>query len=116
MGDLLEEIRQRGLCEETESEVVEMFGDRGKKAIACAKGNRVAKYLDFYVVRGKTADYVIAENFCTCQDYFARRMKKGDLCYHIIAAEIAEAAGLAEEKNEWYFEKIMQEWDRDGRC
>lgn len=113
---MLEEIRQRGLCEETESELIELFGDRGKRAVACAKGNRVLKYLDFFVVKGKTADYVIVENSCSCQDYYARRMKKGDLCYHIIAAEIAGAAGLAEERNEWYFEKIIEGWKKDGKC
>ena len=81
-------------------EVIRLFGDRGRKAIAAIDEGRVKKYLDFYVVVGKSDEYIVDEDFCTCNDFIFR----GGRCWHILAARIAALTGNYESYDLWYQE------------
>lgn len=74
------------------------YGERGEKAIRMIREGRVKKYLDFYVVVGEGGEYVVEDNFCTCNDFLFR----GRDCAHIIAVRLAEKLGRVENVDEWY--------------
>jgi predicted nucleic acid-binding Zn finger protein len=82
------------------------YGVRGKKALAAIDSHRVKKYLDFFVVSGKTDEYVVDENICTCRDFIFRNRE----CWHILAVRIAEACGSFDRVDLWYQDK----WKKQG--
>jgi predicted nucleic acid-binding Zn finger protein len=84
-------------------EIDATFGARGKKALAAVDAGKVKKYLDFFVVEGRTAEYVVDEDFCTCRDFLYR----GRTCWHLLAVQIAKSADLAEHVDGWYQDR----WD-----
>jgi len=60
MSDIWQHLSEKrvldtALCEEIEA----VFGSRGKKALAAIDANKIKKYLDFFVVEGKTARYIV---------------------------------------------------------
>ena len=65
---------------------------RGKKALAAIDAGKIKKYLDFFVVEGRTASYVVDEDFCTCGDF----MYRGRTCWHLIAVRIVTITGTFE--------------------
>lgn len=80
------------------ADIVREYGERGEKAIRLIREGRIKKYLDFYVVVGDRGEYVVEDNFCTCNDFLYR----GRDCTHIIAVRIAEKLGCVEKVDEWY--------------
>jgi predicted nucleic acid-binding Zn finger protein len=74
------------------------FGIRGKKALTAIDQGKIKKYLDFFIVEGKTADYIVEDDFCTCGDFLYR----GRTCWHLLAVRIARATGLYETVESWY--------------
>jgi predicted nucleic acid-binding Zn finger protein len=111
-----EEIREKGLTEETERKLVEEFGARGKKAVELVKAGRVRKYKDFFVVQGSKGEYIVEDDFCTCNDYLFRLSIKGGVCYHSIAVRIAEAIGLYETVDEWYVDVLYRKVTKTPRA
>jgi predicted nucleic acid-binding Zn finger protein len=102
MTDLFDRLqKKKALSPEIREEVTAMFGKRGAKALAAIDSQRVKKYLDFFVVTGFTAEYVIDEDFCTCGDF----MFRGRECWHLLAVRLAAATGSYVNVDEWY-----QEW------
>jgi predicted nucleic acid-binding Zn finger protein len=79
-------------------EIEETFGTRGKKALAALDAGKITKYLDFFVVTGRTAEYVVDEDFCTCGDFIFRNRT----CWHLLAVRIAQETGLYERIDSWY--------------
>jgi predicted nucleic acid-binding Zn finger protein len=79
-------------------EIEETFGNRGKKALAALDAGKIKKYLDFFVVSGRTAEYVVDEDFCTCGDF----MFRGRTCWHLLAVRIAQETGIFESAESWY--------------
>jgi predicted nucleic acid-binding Zn finger protein len=79
-------------------EIEETFGTRGKKALAALDAGKVMKYLDFFVVAGRTAEYVVDDDFCTCGDFMFRNRT----CWHLLAVRIAQETGLYEGIDSWY--------------
>ena len=79
-------------------EIIATFGDRGKKALAAIDAGKVKQYRDFLVVEGRTAEYVVDEDFCTCRDFLYR----GRTCWHLLAVRIAMGADMAEPVDAWY--------------
>jgi predicted nucleic acid-binding Zn finger protein len=75
---------------------------RGKKALDIVDQDRVRKFLDFFVVTGDTAEYVVEGEFCSCDDYLHR----GGSCAHILAVKIAEATGRYPLIDQWYYEDM----------
>ena len=53
-------------------EIEAAFGTKGKKALAAIDDKKVLKYLDFFVVEGRTSRYIVEEDFCTCSDFMYR--------------------------------------------
>lgn len=93
---------RRSLDTELRNEIVVAFGTRGAKALAAIDDGRVLKYLDFFVVVGKTSRYIVEEEFCTCSDF----MYRGRTCWHLLAARIAELTVTYVSVNRWYHEEI----------
>ena len=89
---------QKALDISLRTEIETAFGTRGKKALAAIDDEKIKKYLDFFVVEGKTAEYVVEEDFCTCDDF----MYRGRTCWHLLAVRIAREAGLYEPVEIWY--------------
>ncbi len=99
MSDLWHRLGERRVLDATlRLEIEETFGDRGKKALAALDAGKVTKYLDFFVVAGRTAEYVVDEDFCTCGDFMFRNRT----CWHLLAVRIAQATGLYEISESWY--------------
>jgi predicted nucleic acid-binding Zn finger protein len=77
-----------------------IFQKRFQQALNLAEGGKVRKYQfkpsgrTIWGVTGRGRDYQILPDslFCTCDDYHFRVMEhKKQLCYHIIAQQLAEA-------------------------
>ncbi len=99
MNDLWHRINGKHALDAALREEVETtFGTRGKKALAAIDAGKVKKYRDFFVVEGRTAEYVVDEDFCTCRDFLYR----GRTCWHLLAVRIATGADLAEPVDAWY--------------
>jgi len=105
MSDILERLRTRkGLDAALRCEIEETFGNRGKKALSALDAGKITRYLDFFVVSGRTAEYVVDEDFCTCGDF----MFRGRTCWHLLAVRIAQETGLYERTDTWYQDR----WNR----
>jgi len=99
MTDIWERLRtSQELDEKTRGEIVEAFGKKGTSALGAIDAGRVKKYLDFFVVEGKTAAYIVEDDFCTCGDFLYR----GRACWHLLAVRIAVVTGLFQQVNSWY--------------
>jgi predicted nucleic acid-binding Zn finger protein len=79
-------------------EIEETFGARGKKALTALDSGRIKKYLDFFVVEGRTADYIVEDEFCTCRDF----MFRGRTCWHLLAVRIAQETKTFRHIDTWY--------------
>ena len=79
-------------------EIEGTLGTRGKKALAALDSGKIKKYLDFFVVEGRTAEYVVDEDFCTCGDF----MFRGRTCWHLLAVRIAQETGTFQHIDRWY--------------
>jgi predicted nucleic acid-binding Zn finger protein len=105
----LEELQKTGsLTPEMEKRIVDEYGPRGKNAIDLVRAHGVKKYKDFFVVRGKSGEYIVEDDFCTCNDYLYRLSIKGGVCYHSIAVRIARATGEYEAIDQWYSDIAAQ--------
>lgn len=78
------------------------YKGRGKKALDIIDQQRVKRYKDFFVVVGDTGEYVVEDEFCSCDDFLHR----GGLCAHILAVKVARATGRYELINLWYHEDL----------
>jgi len=83
-------------------EIGKQFGTRGAKALAAIDDGKVVKYLDFFVVEGRTSRYIVEDDFCTCSDFLYR----GRTCWHLLAVRIAEASGSYRMVDTWYQDQI----------
>jgi len=104
--DWLEELREHGsLTGKVTDEILRNHGARGRRAVDAVSEGRVKEYLDFVVVVGKGDEYIVEGRSCTCDDF---RYNLGDaddeLCWHILAALIADATGDTDEHEMWYSE------------
>ncbi len=86
------------LTEELRTSIEGTYKDRGRKALTAVDERRVKRYLDFYVVVGHNDEYIVEEDFCTCNDFLFRERE----CWHILAVRIAERTELYEFYDLWY--------------
>jgi predicted nucleic acid-binding Zn finger protein len=86
------------ITESLRHSVLEKWGDRGRKALLAVEEWRVKRYRDFFVVVGRSDEYVVDDEFCTCSDFLYR----GRECWHILAVRIARMTGRFEEYPMWY--------------
>jgi len=82
------EAAGKGISYELYKTLLLSFGKRGEKAFNYLKEDRVKKYLDFFVVVGEE-EYVVEENFCTCND-FQINLKGKAPCAHVIALRLSK--------------------------
>jgi len=103
MSDLWQRLKgKQDLDDEIRAAIEAEFGSRGKKALTAIDTGKVKKYHDFFVVEGRTDDYVVDEDFCTCGDF----MFRGRTCWHLIATRIALATGHFEQVDAWYVDRM----------
>lgn len=93
---------RQGLDTEVRKEIEDTFGRKGKSALDAIDAGRVKKYLDFIVVEGRTASYIVEDDFCTCGDFLYR----GRQCWHLLAVRIASATGRIVPVDRWYQETM----------
>ena len=105
MSDLWQRIEEKNALDESlREEIVAAFGTRGKKALAAIDAGKVKKYLDFFVVEGRTSEYVVDDDFCTCRDFLYR----GRTCWHLLAVRIAMGADLVNRVDGWYQDRWIK--------
>ena len=105
MSDIWQKISQKKILdEELQREIETVLGSRGKKALAAIAAGKIKKYLDFFVVEGRTASYIVDEDFCTCGDFMYRRRT----CWHLIAVRIAITTESFEKIDRWYIDIIKK--------
>jgi predicted nucleic acid-binding Zn finger protein len=101
MNDIWVRLKEKPeLDAEIRKEIEEAFGRKGKSALEAIDAGRVKKYLDFFVVEGRTAAYIVEDDFCTCGDFLYR----GRACWHLLAVRIAQETGRFESVNLWFQE------------
>lgn len=105
MTDLDSPLRESsGLSESEKSEIIEKFGERGKKALRILDAGKIIQYRDFLVVSGSGGEYVVEGDLCTCGDFLFRKRE----CSHILAVTIAKKTGCFIENDGWY-QDILRE-------
>jgi predicted nucleic acid-binding Zn finger protein len=98
-SDIWQRLAERkNLDAELRTEIETVFGTRGKNALTAIDERKIKKYLDFFVVEGKTARYIVDEDFCTCGDFLYRNRT----CWHLLAVKIAAETGNFETVDSWY--------------
>jgi predicted nucleic acid-binding Zn finger protein len=103
LKQLSEELRRtHALSEQNKETLSKIFEKRLPPALGLVEAKSVTRYRfkpsgrTVWIVRGRKGDYqVMPESmFCTCDDYYFRVMdNKKQLCYHLVAQQIAEALG-----------------------
>jgi predicted nucleic acid-binding Zn finger protein len=103
MSDLWQRLADNPVLDESLRSAIETeLGPRGKKALAALDAGKIKKYHDFFVVEGRTAEYVVDEDFCTCGDFLFRNRT----CWHLIAVRVATATGRFERVDGWYTDQM----------
>ena len=85
------------LTPELERAMMDVYGGRGKRALAAIKGRRVIKRGQRWFVRGMADEYEVVKNFCTCRDYvlnISTGKADVDMCYHALSKVICELLGI----------------------
>jgi predicted nucleic acid-binding Zn finger protein len=105
MSDLWQRLAEKKVLDaHLRLEIEETFGTRGEKAVAALDSGRIKKYLDFFVVQGRTAEYIVEDDFCTCSDF----MFRGRTCWHLLAVRIAQETGTYRHIDSWY----QDQWEK----
>jgi predicted nucleic acid-binding Zn finger protein len=103
MSDIWQRLAEKKALDPAFREEIDAeFGARGKKALAAIDEGKIKKYLDFFVVTGRTADYIVDEDFCTCRDF----MYRGRTCWHLLAVRIAQLTGTFVPVESWYQDQL----------
>jgi predicted nucleic acid-binding Zn finger protein len=98
-----EELRRTHLLSQEQKQTLsKVFEKRLAQALSIVEANRITNYRfkpsgrTVWVVKGRKGEYQVMPDsmFCTCDDYYFRVMdNKKQLCYHLVAQQIAEALG-----------------------
>ncbi len=97
--------RERSLTPAVRDAIIQACGERGQKALKAIDERRIKQYRDFTVVVGISDEYIVDEEFCTCQASLYRRGR----CWHILAVEIAGRVNGFEVIDAWYQENLNEE-------
>jgi predicted nucleic acid-binding Zn finger protein len=83
--------------------ILAVHDDRGRQAIEAVSERRVKEYRDFVVVVGFEDEYIV-EDGCTCRDseYNLDPDDPTELCWHVLAAEIARRVDAVDHHDMWY--------------
>ena len=103
MSDIWQRLAERKTLDpDLRADIEAEFGARGKKALMAIDESKIKKFLDFFVVTGRTADYIVDEDFCTCRDF----MYRGRTCWHLLAVRIAQLTGTFVPVESWYQDQL----------
>jgi predicted nucleic acid-binding Zn finger protein len=109
MTDIWGRLREQpDMGAELREEIEKAFGRKGTSALDAIDAGRVKKYLDFFVVEGKTASYIVEDDFCTCGDFLYR----GRTCWHLLAVRIARETGMFVSVDRWYQEVLNEKKEK----
>jgi predicted nucleic acid-binding Zn finger protein len=86
--------------------ILSAHGDRGADAIEAVGEERVKQYRDFTVVVGHSSEHVVEDGTCECEDarYNLDTEDSTQLCWHVIAVEIARRIDAVDHHDMWYSE------------
>nr|WP_235272154.1 hypothetical protein [Halanaeroarchaeum sulfurireducens] len=92
------------LTPEIVARILDVHGDRGRRAIEAVTEGRVKEYRDFTVVVGHGDEYIVESGECTCKDseYNLDPSDPTQRCWHAIAVDIAERIGEVDHHDMWY--------------
>jgi predicted nucleic acid-binding Zn finger protein len=118
--------RTHVLTEEQKETLSKVFEKRLPPALALVDARNVSSYRfkpsgrTIWIVKGRRGDYqVMPESmFCTCDDYYFRVMdNKKQLCYHLVAQQLAEALGKFEssEMADSSYAEATAQWNSRSR-
>ncbi len=102
-------LKTQGVTSECEEKLVQVFGERGRKAIKTVISKRVKKYVlqpsnrVRWIIVGREEEYLVIPlvKYCSCKDFFFYVMTgEAYTCYHLLAQRIAELSGLFSEVRE----------------
>lgn len=102
-------LKTQGMTRECEEKLIQVFGERGRKALKAVVSRRVKKYIlkpsnrIRWIVIGKEEEYLVIPlvKYCSCKDFFFYVMTgEAYACYHLLAQMIAELSGLFSEVKE----------------
>jgi len=84
--------------------ILDVHGDRGRRAIDAVTERRVKGYKDFTVVVGHDDEYIVEGGECTCKDseYNLDPADPTQRCWHAIAVDIAEHLDVVDHHDMWY--------------
>lgn len=106
MNTLFADLRREGtITPALRERIIRLYGKRGEKALTYLIRGNIRKYLDFFVVVGSSGEYIVEDNFCTCDDFLHR----GGQCAHILVRDIALALDWYEEVPFWYQDRINRQ-------
>lgn len=115
-------LRRSGtLSDELKAVLTKTFQKRSDQALLLVDGDKVSKFTfrpsgrTVWTVSGRKDEYQVLPDsmFCTCDDYYFRVMgKKKQLCYHLIAQQLAEATGKHRKDNlrDSDYEVVTSQW------
>ena len=104
---------KKGISYELYKSLLLTFGKRGEKAFNYLKEDRIKKYLDFFVIVGDE-EYIVEENFCTCND-FQINLKGKAPCAHIIALKLSKLLKHYREFDLYYVDYMDKKKGRKRR-
>ncbi len=118
----LEILRTHNITEDQKRVLAKVFEKRLTQALGLVESKNVKTYRfkpsgrTVWIVKGRTGKYqVMPESmFCTCDDYYFRVMdNKKQLCYHLVAQQIAEALGQydKEEMSDSKYAEATAKWN-----
>jgi predicted nucleic acid-binding Zn finger protein len=86
--------------------ILDVHGERGKRALEAVAEGRVKEYRDFTVVVGYEDEYVVEDGGCTCKDseYNLDPEDPAQRCWHVLAAAVAERVDAVDHHDMWYSE------------
>lgn len=94
--------RTHSLTDPQRESLAKIFEKRFPQALALVDGKKVTSYRfrpsgrTVWIVKGRRGEYEVMPDsmFCTCDDYYFRVMdNKKQLCYHLIAQQLASGLG-----------------------
>lgn len=117
-----QELRQTHVLTDEQKETLsKIFEKRLPPALGIVEARNVSSYRfkpsgrTIWIVKGRKGDYqVMPESmFCTCDDYYFRVMdNKKQLCYHLVAQQIAEALGnySVNDLSDARYSEVVSKW------
>ena len=109
------------MTDEQKETLSKIFEKRLPPALGIVEARNVSIYRfkpsgrTIWIVKGRKSDYqVMPESmFCTCDDYYFRVMdNKKQLCYHLVAQQIAEALGKysVSDLSDARYSEVVSKW------